>query len=53
MNTATVKREEEAIKGIIELSHVLDLVDALPVDYMKTVLLGVTRLLLTRWFYSG
>lgn len=39
--------------GISPLSPVLDLVDAVPVDYMHTVLRGVVRMLLTRWFDSS
>ena len=38
------------IKGISPLYECLDLVDAVPVDYMHAVLEGVTRTLLRHWF---
>ena len=38
------------IKGISPLSRSLDLVDAVPIDYMHAVLEGVTRRLLRYWF---
>jgi len=46
----------QAIKGIVgtsPLSCVIDLVDAVPVDYMHTILLGVVRMLLNGWFDSS
>jgi len=46
----------QAIKGIVgtsPLSCVIHLVDAVPVDCMHTVLLGVVRMLLNRWFDSS
>ena len=45
-----------AVKGIIgtsPLASVLNLVDAVPVDYMHCVLQGIVKLLLTRWFDSS
>ena len=47
------ERKGIAVKGIMgtsSLTTVLDLVDAVPVDYMHTVLLGIVKVLLTRWF---
>lgn len=38
------------IKGISVLADSLDLVDGIPVDYMHSVLEGVTRWLLRAWF---
>ena len=55
-NTEIAEREgktKKGIMGISPLSPVLDLVDAVPVDYMHTLLLGVVRMLLTRWFDSS
>ena len=40
----------KGIKGYSPLSPILNLVDSIVVDYMHTVLLGVVKLLLTRWF---
>jgi len=40
------------IKGISVLANSLDLVDGIPVDYMHSVLEGVTRWLLRAWFKS-
>ena len=40
------------IKGISVLAFSLDLVDGIPVDYMHSVLEGVTRWLLHAWFKS-
>jgi len=50
------ERKRQAVNGIIGmsvLSNSLDLVDAVPVDYMHAVLLGVVKMLLTRWFDSS
>jgi len=49
------EHKRRVVKGIIEvsvLSTALDLVDVVPVDYMHTVLQGVVKMLLTRWFDS-
>ena len=40
------------IKGVSVLADSLDLVDGIPVDYMHSVLEGVTRWLLRAWFNS-
>ena len=39
--------------GTSPLTSHLDLVDGIPVDYMHCVLLGVSKLLMTRWFDSS
>lgn len=51
-STEQTNQVVKGIKGTSLLSSVLDLVDSVPVDYMHTVLLGVVKLLLTRWFDS-
>ena len=50
------ERKGIAVNGIMGtsvLNTALDLVDAVPVDYMHTVLLGVVKMLLNKWFDSS
>lgn len=41
---------ERGVKGLSVLANKMDLVDGVPVDYMHSVLEGVTRWLLRAWF---
>lgn len=43
----------DGVKGISPLYKSLDLVDAVPVDYMRAVLEGVARSLLRHWFFQN
>ena len=55
-NAETAEKNKVAVKGIIgasPLGSVLNLVDAIPVDYMHCVLQGIVKMLLTRWFDSS
>jgi len=46
------KTTVKGIKGISPLTHHVDLVECIPVDYMHTVLEGTVRHLLKLWFDS-
>lgn len=55
LNAATAEKNgvvDKSIIGTSPLASVMDLVDTIPVDYMHCVLLGVLKMLTTRWFDS-